>query len=49
MSCIFSDIDGTCTLYDPEIENPGWDDNGYCICEDDPNPRELCEEYKPDD
>ena len=49
MGCQYSKSYGPCDLYDPEIENPGWDDNGHCICEDDENPRYLCDEYKSDE
>ena len=49
MGCIYSDSDGICTVYDPGIENSGWNENGYCICEDDENPLESCEDYQSDD
>ena len=49
MGCQYSDSDGICSLYDPEIENIACDDKGHCICEDDPNPSYLCEEYKSDE
>lgn len=45
MSCKFSDSNGICSLYDNEIENPGWNEKGVCICEDDENPGFLCEDY----
>jgi len=48
MGCKFSDVEGYCTIYSEDIDNPGWDENGCCICEDDPDPQELCEEYEPD-
>ena len=46
MSCRFSDFNGTCQLYDPEIENFGWNSEGFCICEDNENPGYVCEEYE---
>ena len=49
MGCQHSESNGMCGLYDLEIENPGWNNKGYCICEDDENPSELCEEYRSDD
>lgn len=49
MGCQYSQFDETCSLYDPEIENPGCTDEGYCVCEDDENPLYLCEKYKSDE
>jgi len=46
MSCKFSEVDGTCQLYDPGHENFGWKDKGKCICEDDEDPGNMCEEYE---
>lgn len=48
MGCQYSESDGKCALYDSEIENPGWENNGYCICEEE-DPSCLCEEYKSDE
>lgn len=48
MGCIYSDTDGTCTIHTQGVDNPGCDENGYCICEDDPNPQESCDNYEPD-
>lgn len=46
MSCKYSDIDGKCTMYDEGVEQPGCDDDGTCICQDDPDPTYLCEDYE---
>ena len=46
MSCIFQDLmDGKCTLFCDEIERPGCNDDGICICADDEDPSFLCEDY----
>lgn len=46
MSCIYSDFDGKCTIWGPEIDGWGCNDEGYCICEDDPYPSYTCENYE---
>ena len=54
MSCIYSDNNGKCTLYD-DVEDVGttyktcamgWDENGICCVEDDPDPGYSCESYE---
>ena len=45
MGCIFLDDDGTCSVFSPDIENSGCDEDGKCLCYDDPDPSYLCEEY----
>ena len=46
MGCIYSDYyTGKCQLYDGMIEMP-CDKNGVCLCEDDPNPEDQCEDYQ---
>ncbi len=46
MSCKFNDRDGKCEIFDGSIEMPGVDENGICICEDDENPGDTCEDYQ---
>ena len=47
MSCKFQNWDdGKCQLFDSEIENPGRDENGICICSDDEDPSYMCEDYQ---
>lgn len=46
MSCKFSDFDGKCTIFDPEIECMGVSDEGHCICQDDEDPGYSCENYE---
>jgi len=45
MSCKYCDFDGKCQLFNPHFEQFGVDEDGYCICEDDENPEETCEDY----
>jgi len=46
MSCRFCDFEGKCTLFDGNIEMPGVDeDTGICICCDDEDPTQLCEDW----
>ena len=47
MGCIYSDFNGECMNYDEGIEMPCCDE-GYCICEDDPNPEGSCDWYESD-
>jgi hypothetical protein len=51
MSCRYSDFEGKCTTCDPGscIEYPGIDEEGNCMCEDDPDPSEICEYYEDDE
>lgn len=46
MTCIYNDFNGFCELYDPDIEYLGHDDQGICICDDDPDSLESCENYE---
>ena len=47
MGCIYSEYrTGLCQLYDGTIEMNGCDENGICICEDDDDPTQLCEDYQ---
>lgn len=48
MGCIYSDINGKCDLYHSASmeEDLGVDNNGYCICEDDPDPSISCNNYE---
>lgn len=48
MGCLYSDFSGLCQLHDPDIERPGCDENGSCICEHDPELGLLCEDYQSD-
>lgn len=45
MSCKFSNHRGICEFFDDGIERP-IGDNGICLCEDDPNPEDSCEDYE---
>ena len=54
MACLYNNWEGECSMYDKEhdtgssIDNcpVGWDIDGYCVCEDDPNPYDSCESYE---
>ncbi len=45
MSCKFSNFQGICDLFGDDIERPT-DKDGACLCEDDENPEEQCEDYE---
>lgn len=46
MSCIYEDFEtGICQMFDSEIEMPGCDETGICICSSDEDPTYLCEYY----
>lgn len=47
MGCKFSEY-GTskCQIFDGSIEMLGVNEEGVCICQDDPDPTLLCEEYE---
>ena len=51
MGCKFSDFEGKCQNFDEDnpIETPGCDDEGNCICEEDPDPSISCETYESED
>ena len=46
MGCIYSNFNGHCQNWCEEIEMPGCDNEGYCVCEDNPDPNFLCEHYE---
>ncbi len=46
MSCIYSNIEGECTLFDEGVEMGGHDKVGNCMCEDDPTPSNSCESFE---
>lgn len=48
MGCIYSDFNGKCSLYTKEIEMPCCKE-GFCECEEDPNPEESCDWYESDE
>ena len=46
MSCKFQSWeDGKCEIFDAEIEMNGCDEDGICICSDDPDPSVMCEDW----
>lgn len=45
MSCRFNEYVGKCMFFGDGIERP-YDDNGHCLCEDDENPENACEDYQ---
>jgi len=48
MGCIYSNLDGECGLWDENIGKPGCDEEGFCTCEEDPDPNVLCDSYESD-
>ena len=46
MSCKYSDFNGVCQLFGDGMERPGCDEEGYCVCEDDEEPLDSCEDYE---
>ena len=54
MSCINNGSDGICTQWDEENDKGttyedcegGWDLDGSCVCEDDPDPLYSCAHYE---
>lgn len=54
MGCIYSNFFDECTKKDEdddstyETENVGWDAEGHCVCEDDPEPVYSCMYYEED-
>lgn len=48
MGCVYSNFNGECELWEEPILQNGYDKEGYCICEDDPDPSVLCEMYESD-
>jgi len=45
MSCKYGNFDGVCQFFGDGIERFGCDEEGNCICEDDENPLDSCEDY----
>jgi hypothetical protein len=48
MGCIYNQWEGKCQMWDEDIESPGCDEEGHCICCDDEDPSYLCESYESD-
>lgn len=46
MTCKHNDCDGRCKYFDDEIERFGYDENGFCICDEDENPLDTCEDFE---
>lgn len=52
MSCIYCDFHGKCQMWDEDSTNTfennavGWDSEGYCVVDDDPDPSISCEIYE---
>jgi hypothetical protein len=51
MTCIYSDLDGKCGMWSEDIDDGllGTNAEGYCVCEEDPDPLETCESYESGD
>ena len=51
MGCIYNDFNGHCQMWDEESKDDmqGCDEEGDCICEEDPDPSYLCEMYESND
>jgi len=48
MGCIYESHSEGCTLYCKDIENICWGNDGFCVCSDDPDPADSCEDYQSD-
>ena len=46
MSCIYNGFDGKCELFDSGFQNFGCDENGICVCDEDPDPSYTCESFE---
>ncbi len=46
MSCRYNDFEGTCTLWEDDVEMPGCNTAGICTCDDDEDPSVMCESYE---
>lgn len=48
MSCLYSDFNGNCTLFDRDIQIDGMGHNneGTCVVQDDPVPGLNCESFE---
>jgi len=50
MGCRYSDFEtGKCARFDPEVDQNGCDENGFCICEEDDCPLGVCEDFNCED
>lgn len=46
MTCMYSDFEGKCNLFDPSIDNNlCCDEEGNCTCEEDEDPGDVCESF----
>ncbi len=57
MACIYADREGSCMMADRDDDDNliassnlpgGCSDDGFCVCEDDPDPSITCESYESD-
>lgn len=50
MGCIYENFEGECGMFDGDnsIDNLGCDEEGLCICSEDPDPGYTCESYESD-
>lgn len=52
MACIYCGRDGICTLYDEDVnttwetDSVGWNEDGVCVVEDDPDPGFTCSNFE---
>ena len=46
MGCTYNNFKGECSLFDEGTDRPGYDDKGFCICDEDPDPAYLCGDYE---
>jgi hypothetical protein len=54
MSCIYSNFQGDCTLWNEDDDlgttykdcDMGWDEIGSCCCEEDPDPSYTCVSFE---
>ena len=47
MGCIYQDLmNSKCSLFNDDIERPGCDEEGNCVCSDDEDPSYSCEDYQ---
>ena len=50
MSCLYEsnalDDAGRCQMFEPDIENAGWSEDGQCVCSEDPVPSFTCEMFE---
>ena len=48
MGCLQNNFHGECNVWDESVEMPGCDDEGFCVCDDDEDPADTCEDYQSD-